>query len=68
MNNMAKKFTITLNKNLLIILVVIVVAVGLIFAFTGKGSGNGKNKINSVYESLSPQAKSLYYQQSNRLT
>ena len=68
MNKMAKKFTITLNKNLLIIFVVIIVAVGLIFVFTGKGNGNGKSKINSVYESLSPQAKSLYYQQSDGLT
>ena len=66
---MTKKFTITLNKNFLIFFIfIIIVVVGLIFAFTGKGTGNGKSNINSVYESLSPQAKSLYYQQSDGLT
>lgn len=74
MNKMARKFTISLNKNVLISVVVgILVILGVVFALTGKGS-NGKETTDSivqVYESLSrtnPNAAKLFFEQSDRLT
>jgi hypothetical protein len=66
-----KKTTSSKNKFLLWVTLTMVAVVGGYFAYQNPDSKVAEvtiNETHAMYESLSPQAKALYYQQSNELT